>query len=180
MSLYKHFTVKDKHPHPTVSLSLWLSSSGIVATNKEGTKVMDSIKEKTMKNCKRWIREVFPCCKNWISKVCCSAWNNGDLKSCTRSRRHWIEACGLFISDPWNLIHETFWWWSTSKFSPLKITCYMLQSSLAILLLCTFLNYVIMCFIYRNNHKNLYHIDCILLNSEFHSSKSYKHFVINS
>ena len=53
MSLYKYFSVKDKLPHPSLSLS----SSAIVAANGEVTKVMDSEKEKTMKNgmknCKR-------------------------------------------------------------------------------------------------------------------------------
>ena len=57
MSLYKYFSVKDKLPHPTGPLSLSLSLSAIVAGNRDVTKVMESEKEKTMKNgmknCKR-------------------------------------------------------------------------------------------------------------------------------
>ena len=57
LSLYKYFSVKDKLPRPTRPLSLSLSSSAIVAGNREVTKVMESEKEKTTKNgtknCKR-------------------------------------------------------------------------------------------------------------------------------
>ena len=52
MLLYKYFAVKDKLPCPT-GLLFCDSSLAIVATNEEGTKVIDSEKEKTMKNCKR-------------------------------------------------------------------------------------------------------------------------------
>ena len=50
MSLYKYFSVKDKLPRPTEPFSLSLSSSAIVAGNREVTKVMESEKEKTTKN----------------------------------------------------------------------------------------------------------------------------------
>ena len=73
MLLYKYFAAKDELPHPTGLLSFWLSSLAIVAASEEkleNTKVMDSEKEKTMKNCiyEWWICEVFSDCKNWISK----------------------------------------------------------------------------------------------------------------
>ena len=49
--LYKYFVVKYKFRSSTGPLSLSLSSSAIVAANGEITKVVDSEKEKTMKNC---------------------------------------------------------------------------------------------------------------------------------
>ena len=52
MLLYKYFAVKDKLPRPTGPL-FCDSSLANVAANEEGTKVMDSEKEKIMKNCKR-------------------------------------------------------------------------------------------------------------------------------
>ena len=51
MLLYKHFVVKYKLRCPTGPLSLSLSSSAIVTANGKITKVMDSEKEETMKNC---------------------------------------------------------------------------------------------------------------------------------
>ena len=51
MLLYKYFAVKCKLCHPIGPLSLSLSSSAIVAANREITKVMDIEKEETMKNC---------------------------------------------------------------------------------------------------------------------------------
>ena len=53
-----YFAVKDKLPCPTGPLSLSLSLSVIVATNRGVAKVLDSVEkenteEKTMKNCKR-------------------------------------------------------------------------------------------------------------------------------
>ena len=53
MLLYKYFAAKDELPHPTGLLSCWLSSLAIVAASEENTKVIDSEKEKTMKNCMR-------------------------------------------------------------------------------------------------------------------------------
>ena len=47
--LYKYFAVKYKLCRPNGPLSL--SSSAIVAANREITKVVDSEKEETMKNC---------------------------------------------------------------------------------------------------------------------------------
>ena len=53
ISLYNYFAVKYKLQRPTgpLSLSLSLSLSAIVAANGEITKVVDSEKEETMKNC---------------------------------------------------------------------------------------------------------------------------------
>ena len=49
--LYKYLAVKYKLRNPNEPLSLSLSSSATVAANGEITKVADSEKEKTMKNC---------------------------------------------------------------------------------------------------------------------------------
>ena len=66
-------------------------------------------------------QSILPYCKNWIIEVCCSAWNIGNLKLyMALNLTMW-----LLASDPGNLICEMFCWRSTLKFSPSKITCYM-------------------------------------------------------
>ena len=70
ISLCKYFTVKDKRTHPTGLLSLSLLSS--VAANGKITQVMNSEKEKTMKNCKGGEYVKYPPDLRLISEVCCS------------------------------------------------------------------------------------------------------------
>ena len=52
MLLYKYFAVKYELHRLTGLLPLSLSSPAIIAANGEITKVMDSEKEETMKNCR--------------------------------------------------------------------------------------------------------------------------------
>ena len=59
-----------------------------------------------------------PCCKDWISKVCCSAWNMATLNYIKQTPLNWI--MWSLISNPWNLIHDMFWWKSILKIFFLK------------------------------------------------------------
>ena len=60
-------------------------------------------------------RSILPYCKNWIIEVCCSAWNNGNLKPYVAlNLTMW-----LLVSDPGNLICA-FCWRSTLKLFSLK------------------------------------------------------------
>ena len=97
MLSYKYFVAKDKLLRLTGQLSLSLSSSAIITANGEATKVMDSEKEETIKNCKRWIHEVFPCCKIELTKC---AGQHGIMA--TGNITHKVDTIDHMITYQWS------------------------------------------------------------------------------
>ena len=59
-----------------------------------------------------------PCCQDWISKVCYSAWNMATLNHMKQKPLNWIT--WYLINNHKKIIREKFWWKSISKLFSFK------------------------------------------------------------